>query len=120
MRNHDYYFYILTNKGCTTLYPGVTNDLSVRLHQHRFGEMEGFTKRYHLNCLVWFEHFRDVNNAIACEKKLKGWRRSRKIALVEEKNPRWMDLSENWEQQPKIDRAWKPEEMIGDSSLRSE
>jgi putative endonuclease len=54
-----------------------------------------------------------VNDAIACEKKLKGWRRSRKTALIERTNPRWLDLSDDWEQEPKVyDRAWKIEEMI--------
>ena len=71
--------------------------------------------------LVWLEHFRNVNDAIACEKKLKGWRRSRKIALIEQTNPRWFDISDNWEQQPRFyDRPWEAKEMIRDSSLRSE
>ena len=83
MRNHDYWVYILTNKHCTTLYIGMTNNIARRLYQHRYGEVNGFTKRYHLNRLVWLEHFRNVNDANACGKKLKGWRRSRKIALIE-------------------------------------
>ena len=121
MRDHDYWVYILTNKHCTTLYIGITNDITRQLWQHRYGEVEGFTKRYRLNRLVWIEHFRNVTDAIACEKKLKGWRRSRKIALIEQTNPRWLDLSENWEQQPKFfDRPWDVAEMIRDSSLRSE
>ena len=113
MRKHDYWVYILTNKHCTTLYIGITNDIVRRLYQHRFGEVKGFSKRYHLNRLVWIEHFRNVTDAIACEKRLKGWRRCRKIALIERKNPRWLDLSDDWEQQPKvIDRALKIAEMI--------
>ena len=121
MRNHDYSVYILTNKRGTTLYIGITNNIVRRLHQHRHREVDGFTKRYHLNRLVWVEHFRNVNDAIACEKKLKGWRRSRKIALIEQKNPRWFDLSGDWEQQPKVyDPPWETDEMIRDSSLRSE
>jgi len=121
MRNHDYWVYILTNKSCTTLYIGITNNIERRLGQHRCGEVDGFTKRYHLNRLVWLEHFRNVNDAIACEKKLKGWRRSRKTALIEHMNPRWFDLSDDWEQQPKFyDRPWETEEMARDSSLRSE
>ena len=113
MRNHDYWVYILTNKRSRTLYIGITNNIVRRLHQHRYGEMKGFTKRYCLSRLVWIEHFRNVNDAIACEKKLKGWRRSRKIALIEQTNPRWFDLSDEWEQQPKFyERAWKTEEMI--------
>jgi len=121
MRNHDYWVYILTNNHCTTLYIGITNDVVRRLYQHRFGEVNGFAKRYHLNRLVWLEHFRNVNDAIACEKKLKVWRRSRKIALIERTNPRWLDLSDDWEQQPQFyERPWATEEMIRDSSLRSE
>ena len=113
MRDHDYWVYILTTKRRTTLYIGVTNDIVPRLYQHRYGEVAGFTKRYHLDCLVWVEHFRDVNDAIACEKKLKGWRRTRKIALIEQTNPRWLDLSDDWEQQPKFyDRTWEKAEMI--------
>jgi len=121
MRNHDYWVYILTNKRCTTLYIGITNNILHQLSQHRRSEVDGFTKRYQLNRLVWIEHFRDVRNAIACEKKLKGWRRSRKIALIEKANSRWLDLSDDWEQQPKVyDRLWDTEGMIRDSSLRSE
>jgi putative endonuclease len=121
MRNHDYWLYILTNKPRTTLYIGITNNIVRRFSQHRRGEMEGFMKRYQLTHLVWIEHFRDVRHAIACEKKLKGWRRSRKIELIEQANPRWLDPSDNWEQQPKIyDRTWDTDEMIRDSSLRSE
>jgi len=66
-----------------------------------------------LNRLVWLEHFRNVNDAIACEKRLKGWRPSRKIALIEQTNPQWLDLSDDWEQRPKLfDHLWKHEEMI--------
>ena len=120
MRDHAYWVYILTNKHRTTLYIGMTNDLECRLWAHRWGEAPGFAKRYHLNGLVWFEHFRDVNDAIACEKRLKGWLRSRKIALIEETNPHWRDLSEDWEQEPNVRDAWNTEEMVRDSSLRSE
>ena len=94
--------YILTNKHCTTLYVGITNNIARRLYQHRCGEAEGFTKRYHLNRLVWIEHFRNVNDAIACEKRLK-----------EQTNSRWLDLSDDWEQQPKLyDSPWQIEQMI--------
>ncbi|MGC1323324.1 MAG: GIY-YIG nuclease family protein [Candidatus Udaeobacter sp.] len=113
MRKHDYWVYILTNKRGSTLYIGVTNNIVCRLHQHRFGEVKGFTKRYRLSRLVWIEHFRNVNDAIACEKKLKGWRRSRKITLIEQTNPRWLDLSDDWEPQPKFyERRWQMAEMI--------
>ena len=95
------------------MYIGITNDITRRLSQHRSAEVDGFTRRYHVNRLVWVEHFRHVNDAIACEKKLKGWRRSKKIALVEQTNPRWLDLSDDWEQQPKLnDRPSRMAEMI--------
>ena len=98
----------------------MTNDLERRVSEHKHGEVPGFTKRYNLNRLVWFEHFREVNAAIAAEKKLKGWLRQRKNALIEKHNPRWIDLSAGWEQEPAIDRGWPAsEEMIGDPSLRS-
>jgi len=120
MRNHNYYVYILTNKHRTTLYIGVTNDLERRIAEHRAGEVKGFTQRYQLKHLVWFEHFRDISEAIACEKKMKGWLRSKKIALVERKNPRWFDLSADWGQEPRIDDGWpSTEEMVRDPSLRS-
>jgi len=121
MRDHDYWVYIRTNKHRTTLYIGVTSDLEGRLWEHRWGEMSGFAKRYHLNRLVWFEHFREISDTIACEKQLKGWLRRRKNALIEKTNPPWLDLSANWDEQPRPDFVrWDTEEMIRDSSLRSE
>ena len=116
MRDHNYYVYIVTNKHRSTLYIGMTNDLERRIIEHKNGEIAGFTQRYQLNQLVWFEHFRDVNDAIAREKKLKGWLRSRKIALIEKQNARWFDLSANWEQEPRTDNGWpSAEEMVRDS-----
>src|SRR6266513_175354 len=107
MRDHDYWVYIVTNQYNTTLYIGMTNELQRRIAEHKRGEIKGFTQRYHLMRLVWFEHFRDVNAAISCEKKIKGWLRSKKIALIEEKNPRWFDLAANWHiQEPRIDDGW--------------
>src|SRR3954463_7554444 len=122
MRDHDYYVYIVTNKHRSTLYIGVTNSLVRRISQHKNGEIEGFTQRYQLNRLVWFEHFREVRDAIACEKKMKGWLRGKKIARIEETNPRWLDLSADLlEEQPVTDNGWPSvEEMVRDSSLRSE
>jgi len=120
MRDHNYYVYILTNKHRTTLYIGVTNDLERRMDEHRRGEVKGFAQRYQLNRLVWFEHFCDVDHAIAREKKLKGWLRLKKIALIEKENSRWLDLSAHWGQQPKIDRGWpSAEEMTKDPSLHA-
>ena len=95
------------------MYIGITNNIARRLYQHRQGEIDGFTKRYQPSRLVWVEHFRNVNDAIAFEKKLKGWRRSRKIALIAQTNPNWLDLSADWEQQRKFyDRPWETAEMI--------
>ena len=121
MRHHTYWVYILTNKHRTTLYIGMTNHLELRLWQHRWGEKPGFAQRYHLNRLVWFEQFRDVKSAIACEKRLKGWLRRRKVALLEATNPQWLDLSADWgKEEERGNPTWDTEEMISDSSLRSE
>ena len=118
MRDHNYYVYIVTNKHRTTLYIGMTNDLGRRIAEHKNGDIAGFTQRYQLNRLVWFEYFGDVNAAITREKELKGWRRSKKIALIEKQNPRWFDLSADWEQEPRIDNGYASmEEMVRDSSL---
>jgi putative endonuclease len=85
----------------------------LRLYQHRYGDVKGFAKRYRLNCLFWLEHFRNVNDAIEREKKLKGWRRRRKIVLIDQVNPQWLDLSDDWEQQPNLyARPYHIEEMI--------
>jgi putative endonuclease len=90
-REHHYYVYILSNKS-RTLYVGVTNKLLFRVEQHRNGEFEGFTKRYNIHRLVYFERFQYVQNAIAREKEIKGWLRAKKIALIEAENPTWEDL----------------------------
>jgi putative endonuclease len=90
----SYWVYILTNKPHGTLYVGVTNSLERRVWQHKTKAFEGFTKRYGLNRLVYFEEFRDVTNAIAREKELKGWLRQKKIDLMQRENPPWRDLSE--------------------------
>ena len=88
--------YIMSNVNCSVLYIGVTSNLEVRVWQHRNGTKDGFTKRYNLKRLVWFEIFSDVSNAIAREKKLKGWRREKKIALIKALNPQWRDLAADW------------------------
>jgi putative endonuclease len=79
-----------------TLYIGVTGDLHKRVFQHKWKEHEGFTARYNCDRLVWFERYQDVIKAISREKELKGWRRSKKIALIESMNPAWTDLSRDW------------------------
>jgi putative endonuclease len=77
----------------SVLYIGVSNDLDNRVGQHQEGANPGFTQRYHLKRLVYFEAYDKIADAIAREKQLKGWRRSKKIALIESLNPRWSDLS---------------------------
>jgi putative endonuclease len=92
----QYYVYILTSK-TGTLYTGITKDLQRRVYQHKHKLIEGFTSQYDVNRLVHYEVFGDVRDAIAREKQIKSWRRSKKLALIEEMNPKWQDLSEEWE-----------------------
>ena len=89
-----YYVYVLTNKSNAVMYIGVTGDLQRRLYEHREGRIDGFTKRYNVDRLVYFEEYSDIREAIAREKKLKHWSRSKKNSLVEAQNPCWADKSE--------------------------
>ena len=91
---YNYYVYILTNNSNRVMYIGVTNNLKRRVFQHKSKMVEGFTKRYNIDKLVYFEYFSNINSAIKREKVLKGWKRERKNKLVEVKNPEWKDLSE--------------------------
>ena len=93
----QYYVYLLTNWDDSVLYIGVTSNLTRRLFEHRQHLADGFTKRYNVHKLVYFEETTDVNAAIAREKQLKGWTRAKKNALVETMNPEWRDLSAGWE-----------------------
>ena len=99
--NH-YYVYILTNWNHKVMYIGVTGNLIRRLNEHRNGVSEGFTKKYRVHKLVYFEETSDVYAALAREKQLKGMLRSKKNALVETLNPDWHDLSEDWEKDPSL------------------
>ena len=74
----------------------MTNDLYVRTRGHKLENIEGFSKKYRCNRLVYFEEYTHVLSAIAREKQLKGWRRSKKITLIEKMNPHWLDLAEHW------------------------
>ena len=89
-----YYVYILTNKSNRVMYIGVTNDLKRRLYEHKNELVEGFTKKYHVHKLVYYEAYKNVKDAILREKRLKGLLRIRKNELVESLNPNWMDLSD--------------------------
>jgi len=89
-----YYVYILASKRNGTLYVGVTNDILRRVWEHRSGKIEGFTQKYGVHILVWYETYADINVAIAREKQLKGWDRMWKIRLIEKENSGWNDLYE--------------------------
>ena len=91
-QGRQYYIYILTNAS-RTLYVGVTNDLERRLHQHKNKAAPGFASKYNVNWLVYYEVTSDVASALAREKQIKAWRRSKKEALIKTMNPRWRDLS---------------------------
>jgi putative endonuclease len=87
-----YFVYILASQRNGTLYVGVTNDLVRRVHEHCEKLVEGFTERYQVSRLVWFDQTDSVEEAIAHEKRLKRWRREWKLALIEKSNPDWLDL----------------------------
>jgi len=93
---HNYYVYILTNKIKTVLYIGVTNELKERLYWHHNPEAntKAFTAKYKCFYLVYFEHFQDIQQAIKREKELKGWKREKKVALINTFNPEWKFLNE--------------------------
>src|SRR5205823_5339108 len=88
-----FYVYMMTNRSRVVLYTGITNSLMRRVWQHQKGQIEGFTKTYKVNRLIYYERFNDPRDAIAGEKEIKGWRREKKNALVETMNPKWADLS---------------------------
>ena len=90
--NKQYYIYIMTNKNHTTLYTGITNNLKKRIYEHKEKLVDGFTKRYNINKLVYYEIFDDAYNAISREKQIKGGSRKKKIALIEGMNKGWKDL----------------------------
>ncbi len=92
MGARSFYVYILASRIGDTLYIGVTNDLIRRVVEHRLKSVKGFTKKYEVDRLVYFEQFDDVENAIRREKQLKKWNRAWKIRLIEEVNPNWDDL----------------------------
>ena len=92
---NKYYVYIMTNRS-KTLYTGMTNDLIRRVYQHKRKEVAGFTRKYNITKLVYFEETDDVGTAILREKQIKGWLRSKKISMIESVNPDWEDLSQDW------------------------
>lgn len=96
LRMRSYYVYILASKRKGTLYIGVTNDLERRVYEHKNNLVEGFTKRYGVHMLVYFEETNNILEAIQREKRLKKWNRAWKIELIESMNPKWKDLAEGW------------------------
>ncbi len=92
----QYYVYILTNKHNKVLYIGVTNNLERRMFEHKNKMIEGFTKKYNLTQLVYFESTKDIRSALDREKQLKNWHRDWKINLISNFNPEWEDLSKNF------------------------
>jgi putative endonuclease len=88
----NYYVYILASKKHGTLYLGVTSDLVKRVYEHKQNAIEGFTKKYNVHCLVYYEVYQDVGETILREKLMKKWNRKWKIRCVEEMNPEWKDL----------------------------
>ena len=90
----SYYVYILANNG-KMLYTGVTSNLEKRVYEHKHHLVNGYSKKYNINKLVYFEETKDVHAAIEREKQIKGWLRQKKIALIESVNPEWRDLAEN-------------------------
>ena len=98
-REYEFWVYIMAS-GSGTLYVGMTGNLFVRtVRQHKAGKIEGFTKKYKCTRLVYYESYDHVHKALSREDQLKGWRRSKKIALIETKNPRWLDFAENWDKE---------------------
>jgi putative endonuclease len=115
-----YFVYVMANAS-RTLYTGVTNNLERRVLEHRRKLLPGFTARYNINRLVYFEAFGDVLAAIASEKQIKSWRRMKKIALIESTNRDWKDLSAPWYgAETKTHKQGRERQAVLDSSLRSE
>ena len=96
-----YYVYIMASRSLT-LYTGVTGDIYHRALQHKAGEIEGFTKKYQIDRLVYYETFKYVNNALAREKQIKAWTRAKRLALIKTMNPAWGDLAEGWGEQTNL------------------
>ena len=91
----NYYVYIMTNHS-RTLYTGVTNNIHRRVYEHKCKTVPGFTSKYNITRLVYFEETTDIHSALLREKQIKGWIRAKKVALIESVNPEWNDLSLSW------------------------
>jgi putative endonuclease len=95
MKIHLYYVYILTNASHKVLYTGITNDLERRCYEHKHKLMKGFTQKYNVHILIYFEIFENIELAISREKQIKGYSRAKKEALIEQLNKDWVELPYN-------------------------
>ena len=109
----EYYVYVMTNKS-RTLYTGVTNNLMRRVLEHKNKLVKGFTSKYNIQFLVYYEASTDIHAAIAREKQIKGWLRAKKIALIDSVNPEWKDLSQEWFIEPEKASEDKGTARVGD------
>lgn len=91
----EYYIYLITNKRLNVLYTGVTNNLVRRIYEHKNKMVDGFTKKYNVERLVYFEAYSEISDAIMREKQIKGWSRKKKNDLINALNPKWEDLYED-------------------------
>jgi putative endonuclease len=111
-----FYVYILASKS-RRLYTGMTNNLVDRIGLHKSGAIEGFTKEYKINRLVYYETFKYVNHCINREKQIKAWRRAKKVALIEASNPTWEDLAAEWFiEEKQIPRAARDDNSTGSAT----
>jgi putative endonuclease len=109
--HYKFWVYILVSRS-GTLYVGITGYLDRRIMQHKMDSIEGFTNKYKVHRLVYYETYDQVQRALGREKQLKGWRREKKIALIEKMNPRWQDLAENWGREMRFPGTASPENSL--------
>ena len=114
MRDQNYFVYLLASRRNGTLYCGVTNDRARRVHEHREGRAEGFTRKYGVVHLVWFELHSDITEAILREKRIKKWNRDWKIEMIEAENRDWRDLSVDLGLEPLVPAILTKTEVIGE------
>jgi putative endonuclease len=104
----DYYYVYIMGSQRKVIYVGVTSNLEQRVYQHKTHALAGFTARYNVNLLMYFERFATIHAAIAREKEIKAWRRQKKLALIGSLNPQWRDLSYGWYQR----HSYAPESHV--------
>jgi putative endonuclease len=117
MKDYNFYVYILTNWNNKVMYIGMTNNLERRMYEHKNKLVDGFTKKYNVNKLVYYEYATDVHVAIAREKEIKKWRREKKNQLVMSMNPEMRDLSLEWENEVVISTSLTSDEREGAASM---